>query len=105
MPTITFANNKGGVAKTTSTIMTGLALCKRGLKVEVKDLDPSRDATEWAQTTSGAGTPSSVVAPANMRNVDAQSGPDIWVLTDAAGADADRAGRHRRGQSGHDESG
>lgn len=46
MPTITFANNKGGVAKTTSTIMTGLALRRRGLKVEVRDLDPSGDATE-----------------------------------------------------------
>lgn len=83
MPTITFANNKGGVAKTTSTIMTGLALCKRGLKVEVRDLDPSGDATEWAQTASRAGTPLPFeVTPANMRNVDAQSDPDTWVLID-----------------------
>lgn len=83
MPTITFANNKGGVAKTTSAIMTGLALCKRGLRVEVRDLDPSGDATEWAQTACKAGTPLPfVVTPANMRNVDAQSDPDTWVLID-----------------------
>lgn len=83
MPTITFANNKGGVAKTTSTIMMGLALCKRGLKVEVRDLDPSGDATEWAQAAGRAGTPLPFeVTPANIRNVDAAADPDTWVLID-----------------------
>ena len=39
---IAFANQKGGVAKTTSTLNLGVALVEKGLKVLAVDLDPLR---------------------------------------------------------------
>ncbi len=42
---IAFANQKGGVAKTTSTLNLGVALVERGLKVLAVDLDPQGNLT------------------------------------------------------------
>lgn len=44
----TFANQKGGVAKTTSTFNIGAALAKRGHKVLMIDLDPQASLTIYA---------------------------------------------------------
>lgn len=54
---ITFANVKGGVGKTTATIMTALALSRRGYRVIVKDLDPWGSAYDWSSRAEEAGTP------------------------------------------------
>lgn len=43
---ITFANTKGGAAKTTSALMFAGILTARGEKVEVRDTDPSGGATD-----------------------------------------------------------
>lgn len=45
---LTFANQKGGVAKTTSTFNVGAALSKRGNKVLMIDLDPQASLTIYA---------------------------------------------------------
>lgn len=45
---LTFANQKGGVAKTTSTFNVGAALAKRGNKVLMIDLDPQASLTIYA---------------------------------------------------------
>lgn len=45
---ITFANQKGGVAKTTSTYNIGAALAKRGHRVLMVDLDPQASLTIYA---------------------------------------------------------
>ena len=45
---ITFANQKGGVAKTTSTFNVGAALAKRGNRVLMIDLDPQASLTIYA---------------------------------------------------------
>src|SRR5919204_3864635 len=42
---IAFANQKGGVAKTTSTLNLGVALVERGLRVLAVDLDPQANLT------------------------------------------------------------
>lgn len=57
MKVITFANVKGGVGKTTATIMTALALSRRGYRVIVKDLDPWGSAYDWSSRAKEAGTP------------------------------------------------
>ena len=43
--TIAFANHKGGVAKTTSTLAVGGALAEMGRKVLLIDLDPQANLT------------------------------------------------------------
>ena len=42
---IAFANQKGGVAKTTSTLNLGVALAERGKRVLAVDLDPQSNLT------------------------------------------------------------
>ncbi|HXR14262.1 MAG TPA: AAA family ATPase, partial [Solirubrobacteraceae bacterium] len=42
---IAFANQKGGVAKTTTTLNLGVALFERGLRVLCVDLDPQGNLT------------------------------------------------------------
>ncbi len=47
MKTIAVVNNKGGSAKTTTTVSLAAAFAERGLRVLVVDLDPQGSATEW----------------------------------------------------------
>ena len=46
---ISFVHTKGGVGKTTCTIMLAIAAHRRGIKVEVFDADPQASTTRWAQ--------------------------------------------------------
>lgn len=57
MKVIPFVNVKGGVGKTTATIMTALSLSKRGYKVIVKDLDPWGSAYDWYTRAKDNGHP------------------------------------------------
>jgi len=47
MRTITLSNNKGGSAKTTTTVSLAAAFAESGLRVLVIDLDPQGSATSW----------------------------------------------------------
>jgi virC1 protein len=46
---IAFAHTKGGVGKTTASIMLAAAVEKRGIPVVVYDADPQASASRWAE--------------------------------------------------------
>jgi chromosome partitioning protein len=49
MPTIVFASPKGGVGKSTSTVLLASELALKGAAVTVIDADPNRPLTHWAK--------------------------------------------------------
>ena len=51
MPVLVYANFKGGVGKTTNSVMTAYQLAKKGYKVLVCDLDPQANATHLLTRT------------------------------------------------------
>lgn len=53
MPAILYGNMKGGVGKTTSSVMTAYQLAKLGYKTLVCDLDPQANATQLLRRTYG----------------------------------------------------
>lgn len=57
MKTIAFLNLKGGVGKSTSTVLTATSLEHMGYKVKVKDADPSGRSYAWMRKAKSNGTP------------------------------------------------
>ena len=55
--TICFANQKGGVAKTTSCVNTAFALAEAGRRVLVVDMDPQTNATQGLGVQTSEGHP------------------------------------------------
>lgn len=53
MPAILFGNMKGGVGKTTNSVMTAYQLARKGYKTLVCDLDPQANATQLLRRTYG----------------------------------------------------
>lgn len=53
MPTILYGNMKGGVGKTTNSVMTAYQLARQGYKTLVCDLDPQANATQLLSRTYG----------------------------------------------------
>lgn len=53
MPAILYGNMKGGVGKTTNSVMTAYQLAKLGYKTLVCDLDPQANATQLVRRTYG----------------------------------------------------
>ncbi|PWT38795.1 ATPase, partial [Limosilactobacillus reuteri] len=51
MPVLVYANFKGGVGKTTNSVMTAYQLAKKGYKTLVCDLDPQSNATHLLTRT------------------------------------------------------
>lgn len=51
MPAILYGNMKGGVGKTTNSVMTAYQLARQGYKTLVCDLDPQANATQLLRRT------------------------------------------------------
>ena len=78
---IAVVNTKGGVAKTTTSILLAHALSAHG-SVELRDADPQGSATEWAERAKDAGTPLPFdVVIANQRSLGWPARSD-WVVID-----------------------
>jgi chromosome partitioning protein len=83
MRVIALANQKGGVAKTTSAINVGAALVERGRRVLLVDLDPQASATTALGIEVGEGEPSlSEVLRAAMEESPSPWLPEIIWRTD-----------------------
>lgn len=49
MPTIVFANPKGGAGKSTAAVILATQLAQKGAEVTILDADPNKPVSEWAQ--------------------------------------------------------
>lgn len=52
---IAFCSGKGGVGKSTLTLLLSAALSKAGRKIGIRDLDPQESVTSWAQSAGDCG--------------------------------------------------
>jgi chromosome partitioning protein len=57
MRVVAIINQKGGAAKSTTTMNLAAALSAAGLKVLVVDIDPQQTATDWARRAESLGAP------------------------------------------------
>lgn len=89
-PTVlSIVNSKGGVGKTTTSIMLGCALARRH-QVIVMDADPQGSASMWAQLAEKSGEPLPFpVRPANAATLrDAGAAAADWVIIDTPPGDS-----------------
>ena len=49
MPTIVFANPKGGAGKSTSAVILATQLAHKGADVTIIDADPNKPVSQWAK--------------------------------------------------------
>jgi chromosome partitioning protein len=62
MPTIVFANPKGGAGKSTAAVILATQLARRGAQVTILDADPNKPVSEWAKR----GTPENLTVIADI---------------------------------------
>jgi chromosome partitioning protein len=87
MPTIVFANPKGGAGKSTAAVILATQLARRGAKVTILDADPNKPVSEWAKR----GLPDSVTVIADISEatiideIDAAAEKTPFVIVDLEG--------------------
>ncbi|QPK84390.1 ParA family protein (plasmid) [Corynebacterium qintianiae] len=80
---ISFVHTKGGVGKTTNSIMLAAAAQRRGIKVEVFDTDPQGSATRWAEVAEANGDPLDFpVEHLNAKQLLSRPTSDGWQIVD-----------------------
>lgn len=76
-------NTKGGVGKTTTCVYLAAAAHRRGLSVEVQDLDKQGSATSWLSGVTGVD--GLAVAPGNKFTVSRDSAADVTIYDTSPG--------------------
>jgi chromosome partitioning protein len=87
MPTIVFANPKGGAGKSTAAVILATQLARKGAKVTILDADPNKPVSEWARR--GALDNLTVVAEISeatiIDTIDAAADKTPFVIVDLEG--------------------
>jgi chromosome partitioning protein len=87
MPTIVFANPKGGAGKSTAAVILATQLARKGAKVTILDADPNKPVSDWAKR----GTPENLTVLANISEttvideIDAAANTTPFVIVDLEG--------------------
>jgi chromosome partitioning protein len=87
MPTIVFANPKGGAGKSTAAVILATQLARRGAPVTILDADPNRPVSDWAKR----GTPENLTVVAGISEttiideIDAAAAQAPFVIVDLEG--------------------
>lgn len=88
MPTISFANPKGGAGKTTSALLLATQLAEKGSEVTIVDADPERWITQWGQR-SGKLDRVSIISDVTEETIldviDTAAGQTPFVIVDLEG--------------------
>lgn len=88
MPTISFANPKGGSGKTTSALLLATQLAERGIAATIIDADPERWISQWGQLP---GKPENITIVTNaaedtiIDEIDAAAAKTPFVVVDLEG--------------------
>ena len=88
MPTIAFANPKGGAGKTTTALLLATELAMRGARVTVIDADPEKWISQWAalgSTPDGLSVVENVSEETIMDVIDEASRSAQFVIVDLEG--------------------
>ncbi len=78
--TITIANRKGGVAKTTTAVTLAHGLALQGAAVLVVDVDPQGHVAPALGLEQEPGLFDLLVARSSLRNVTRQARPNLWIV-------------------------
>ncbi|BAC19771.1 CobQ/CobB/MinD/ParA nucleotide binding domain protein [Corynebacterium efficiens YS-314] len=80
---ISFVHTKGGVGKTTSSILLATAAIRRGIDVEFFDADPQASASRWAEVARNREDPLEFeVMPASAKKLRAHPASTGWQIVD-----------------------
>jgi len=87
MPTVVFANPKGGAGKSTAAVILATQLARNGAEVTILDADPNKPVSEWARR----GTPENLSVIADISEatiideIDAAAEKTSFVIVDLEG--------------------
>src|SRR5262249_34907507 len=87
MPTIVFANPKGGAGKSTAAVILATQLARRGATVTILDADPNKPVSDWARR----GIPENLSAVSDISEatiideIDRAAGRAPFVIVDLEG--------------------
>lgn len=88
MPTIVFASPKGGAGKSTSAVVLGCELARKGAQVTIVDADPNRPVSQWARRDGRPATLdvlSTVTEETIIDDIEAAASRVPFVLVDLEG--------------------